>query len=264
MKIQKLLTIGALSSLAVFTSCEDDNDPSSQDTKAPVFQTLTLNGEDEELDATAGGDLVVAGSVTDNMKLGEFKLDIHDDFDGHDHGKTAADWTHVMILPLSGKSAQILETISIPSDATAGPYHAIARLIDDEGNEAEFMEFELMISNGSEPVVNLVNPDPTMETDWEPGMTYALEGTITDDAGIDEVIIILEEEGDHDHGKVAEEPIFEGDYDLGGVTSWDMMSDGAVQIAIPSDAEHADYELTIAVVDVDGNWAIAHADIHVH
>ena len=78
MKIQKLLTIGALSSLAVFTSCEDDNDPSSQDTKAPVFQTLTLNGEDEELDATAGGDLVVAGSVTDNMKLGEFKLDIHD------------------------------------------------------------------------------------------------------------------------------------------------------------------------------------------
>lgn len=243
-------------------SCEKNSDP--QDTVAPVIQEMLVNGSSGESTASAGGTLVLNATLTDNEALGEFKIDIHDVFDGHNHGKVLSTWTYVAIKPLSGTQMMLIDSIAIPSEAAAGPYHVVGRLLDASGNEAAYVEHELTLTNGSEPLISMSNPDPTMESDWEPGMSYALEGMITDEEGIDEVLITLEETGDHQHGKLAELPLFTGDYDLGGVKSWDLMQDGNVVIAIPADAEHADYTLKIQAKDVAGNYSLVHIAIHIH
>ena len=255
-------SISLLAISLFFLSCEKDGAP--QDTVAPVIQQMLVNGSTVESEATAGGELVVNATLTDNEALGEFKIDIHDVFDGHGHGKVLASWTYVAIHPLSGTQMAMIDSIAIPAEAAAGPYHVIGRLIDASGNEAAYVENELVLTNGSEPSIMMSNPDPSIENDWEPGMSYALEGMITDDEGIDEVLITLEKAGDHQHGKLAEAPLFSGDYDLGGIKSWNLMQDGNVVVAIPADAEHADYKLIIKAKDIAGNYSVLHIDIHIH
>ena len=265
--MKKIWALLLIVPMALVSCSKDDDD--NQDTKDPLILELTINEEDYDHDVTvaAGSDMHVEGSFSDNERLGEYKLDIHDNFDGHDHGKTMADWATVVIIPLSGKKDSIHEDVAVPSDATAGPYHAVSRLIDAEGNESDFIEHRLLITNGSEPMIDMTSPDPDDDDlEWEPGMTYDLMGTISDAEGIDEVLIKMEEEQghDHNHGKVADTPLFEADFDLGGVMSWDFQADGMVSISIPSDAEHADYVLSVMAKDINGNWAVVEAEIHIH
>lgn len=248
-----------LSFLAVVTlvGCKKED----VDTTVPSVDLFTINGAMEEVTVSAGVAFQVAVEVSDNEALGQFKLDIHDDFDGHTHGKNWAPWDTLIIGNISGTNQQINLGIPVPSWAAAGAYHATLRLIDARGNEAPYQTMTLYITNGSEPTINLTSPNFSSPVTFERGMSYALQGAISDDTGLDEIIIYLEE--GHAH-KTAEEPIFEFDVDLGGsIATWDFETDGNIVINIPQAAEIGDYILHIIAKDVDGNYGIFEGEIEI-
>lgn len=232
------------------------------DVTKPSITTFALNGEEEEVVVNAGDPLAVLAKLSDNKSLGQFKIDIHDDFDGHTHGKTMAAWDTLIIENLSGTYQELALDIPVPTWATAGMYHGMARLIDASGNEADFKTMKIIIKNGLEPQIDVTDPDFGGQVTFTRGMSYAIKGTVTDDAGLDEIIIYLEEYG-HSQ-KTAEEPLFEFDVDLGGsTTSWDFQTDGNITIAIPAGAEIGDYVLKVIAKDVDGNYGIFEGEVSI-
>ncbi len=236
----------------IFTGCKEEED---MDITAPEIKSAAINEEDHDIEVMAGTEMHIDAHVTDNEELGELKIDIHDSFDGHTHKSTK--WSNVMTVPLSGKEQHVHEHMDVPQSATAGPYHAIMRLIDAEGNEGEFVEVDFMITNISQPEINVTDPDFGSEVHATKGSTLSIMGTITDDTDLEEIVIHLEEEhDDHNHKSTLHEPIYEEDFDLTGSadTSWDFQADGNVNIAIPANAEEGHYMLMIRAVDNVGQY----------
>ncbi len=92
---------------AVFTSCSEDDD-AVIDTQKPEIAIT----EPHEEDAFApGAELDLIAVFTDNVELGSYKIEIHEDFDSHTHAfnKTSQD-----LNPWSYE-----ETVTIPAGQTS-------------------------------------------------------------------------------------------------------------------------------------------------
>ena len=251
-------------SLALFLASCNKNDDT--DTTAPLIKSATIDGKEEGIEVSAGNAMTFEVEVSDNEALGQLKLDVHDAFDGHTHDKSSrVRWSEVKIINLTGTNQVMTYDMTVSSDALAGPYHAEISVIDAEGNEGEFAERVIMVRNGSEPGINVANPDFSGEVDITRGSTLALAGVVTDDTDLAEIYIILEEEHDDSHKSTQEEPLYEMDFDLEGLAdvSWDFQTDGNVNIAIPSGAEAGHYLLTVRAEDAEGNINIFTGEIHI-
>lgn len=252
----------AILALAILASCSDDEKP--QDTVAPTIKNVEINDGGEYPTVTAGADMTLKAEVDDNELLQELKLEIHDIFDGHSHGKMSNTWEQIMILPLSGASQSVAEVIPVPGTATAGKYHVVLRAIDAEGNESDFVEKEFILSNGNEPQITVSNPSFGQNEVHAPkGSNFDLQGTITEDTDLVEVVIMIAKADHEGHaGKRSASTIFMTDFDLTGSneTSFDL---GQVDITIPTDAETGHYELSIVAKDNAGNYGLFIEEIHV-
>lgn len=255
--------LAVIGSGVMMISCDKDDDT---DTTAPVINSATIDGKEEGIEANVGNAMTFEVKVSDNEALGQLKLDVHDAFDGHSHDKSSGiNWANVAIIDLSGTEQTVSHDMEIPTNATAGPYHADIYIIDAEGNEGEFVERLVMIRNGSEPVIDVTNPDFSGEVDITVGSILSIEGVVTDDTDLAEIYIILEEEHDDSHKSTQEEPLYEMDFDLEGASdlTWDFQVDGNVNIAIPSTAEEGHYVLTVRAEDSEGNINIFEAELHI-
>lgn len=252
----------ALLALTILAACSDDDKP--QDTVAPTIKNVEINDGGEYPTVAAGADMTLKAEVEDNEMLQELKLEIHDIFDGHGHGKMSNSWEQIMILPLNGASQSIAENIPVPGIATAGKYHVVLRAIDAEGNESDFVEKEFILSNGNEPQIAVSNPAFGQNEVHAPkGSTFDLQGTITEDSDLVEVKIMITQAGHGGHaGKRSASTIFMADFDLtgGNETSFDL---GQVDITIPTDAETGHYQLSIVAKDNSGNYGVFIEEIHV-
>lgn len=243
-------------------ACSDD-DEAVEDTVRPEILSATINDEDHDIVVTSGSTMHFDAQLSDNEELRELKVDIHDMFDGHDHGKVSNKWSEVRIIPLSGKTQTVHEDFSVPSGLAAGPYHVILRVLDAEGNESEFMELEFDMSNGSEPTFSVLQPDFSTEVHVNKGDSLLIEGTVNDDIDLDEVeLTIKEEHDDHHHHKKGEEYLVEIKQELPGANdqSFDLSN---FKIGIPAAAETAHYKLEIKAKDNEGNYAKFKAEIHI-
>lgn len=257
-------TLLAFGAALLLVSCSEDSNDDTQDTVAPQILSATLNGEDHDLSFSAGSNVQLSVEASDNSELGQLKLDIHDSFDGHGHGKNASSaWQHTEIIDLSGANATANKALTVPDPVTAGPYHMVLRLLDASGNESEFKEVDFLVTNGSEPQFNISDPDFSSEVHAPKGQKLIISGNITDDIDLDEVVITIAEEEEHDHAhKMATGEIFTADIDLDGSadTSFDLST---VDILIPTSAETGHYEFKISAKDSEGNYAVFSAEIHV-
>lgn len=258
-KIKLFSLLAALSVLSV--ACEKDEE---QDTTAPQINSVSINEKDHDIEVAAGEEIHIDAHVTDNEALGELKIDIHDIFDGHSH--KSSKWAKVLTIALSGKEQHLHEHADVPDEALAGPYHAVFRLIDKEGNEGEFAEVDFMITNSSQPQIDITDPDFGGEVDVARGGTLSLKGIVTDNVDLDEIRISLEEEHEgHDHKSTLDEALYEADFDLTGSAdmSWDFQMDGNVNIVIPANAETGHYSLKVVAIDDEGNMNIFEAEVHI-
>lgn len=117
--------------------------------------------------------------------LSQYKIDVHNNFDCHSHGKSV-DWSVLKIEDLSGTEATVEEVLIIPENASAGNYHLMIRLLDIYGYEAEVKEFNVIIYNPEDeeaPQVTLTAPaEHSAYQHWD---AVQFHGTITDNLSLE-------------------------------------------------------------------------------
>ncbi|HBH22203.1 MAG TPA: hypothetical protein DDY13_02145 [Cytophagales bacterium] len=238
-------------SLVIFSSC-DNNDENPQDTEAPAIEVEDpAYGEYFE----AGKSVHFMAMMTDNQGLATYNVDIHNNFDGHSHGRLAATsedpslikWSFSQSFEIPGSpknyEAHLHDEVEIPSETMAGPYHFIVQAIDMEGNstshqDGSAVELEIFITNNSQPVVDITNLVGD-ELEIEAGSVFMVEGEVTDPTtgeyeGFHSMEIVLSEEHheghDHDHGRVTEdhEPMIDFPIEEGEMENY--MTDGKISL----------------------------------
>jgi hypothetical protein len=121
----------------------------------------------------------------DNQALSQYKIDIHQNFDCHVHERSAP-WKLLKIVNLEGTYAEVSESFTIPTDASVGDYHFLVLCLDEAGNEADFVEYDIKIENAVDklpPTVELSLPAADTSV-VNKGDAFALEGTIADNLSL--------------------------------------------------------------------------------
>ncbi|MFR8836740.1 MULTISPECIES: DUF4625 domain-containing protein [Bacteroides] len=136
MKTKIYFTAILVISVLAFFSCDKED----SDTTKPVI----------DLHEPAEGQALLIGSkkgvhfemdLSDNIMLKSYKIDIHNNFDHHSHGRTRAEGGIPFVFNRSydvsnKKNVHIHHhDIVIPADATPGDYHLMVYCTDAAGNE---------------------------------------------------------------------------------------------------------------------------------
>lgn len=228
-------------------SCSTDE----VDVTAPSFTQITLNGSEESVTITPESRLLIQLDAKDDESVSQLKIDIHDAFDNHEHGKTNnTPWTYVNVLNVEGGMVSEVDSPLVPLEASAGRYHAVFRVLDASGNEGDYVEREVYITNGSEPIISVTNPDFN-SVNYSLGDVISLSGIVSDDDGLDDVeVFLLHEEEEHHHHQI--EAI---EVELTG-TAPTSHTISNLELTIPADEEAGTYAVMISAIDALGNQAI--------
>jgi len=155
----------------------------------PVVFRLTNNEE-----------LIFDVIFNDDQALSQYKVDIHNNFDCHGHGGGSApsipvvnvdnqttDWTVLDIQDITGSSAPVIRTLTVPDNVTAGNYHFHIQVIDESGNDSPFANFNaLKIKN----LRDTIPPEITMQEPTNSsfsrnkGEAIRFVGQVTDNASL--------------------------------------------------------------------------------
>ena len=132
-KIITLISILILSTSLI--SCSDDNDT---DVTKPIINLIDpAEGEMVQI----GKDIHFEMELSDDVMLGSYKVEIHNNFNNHGHTKsddTNTPFSFSRSWDLSGqKNAYIHHhDIVIPDNATPGNYHLMVFCTDEASNES--------------------------------------------------------------------------------------------------------------------------------
>jgi hypothetical protein len=258
-------------------------------------------------------DSVMAGEYVDfeatffdDLELGSYSIDIHDNLDGHGHGRISQPsddpslerWMYKKNYSIPEGYimfvAQHDDDIAVPENSMAGPYHFVVQAVDQAGNATNYqdgstVEFEVLIMNDSQPVVNITNLVEG-ELEIESGTLFMVEGDISDPttgtyAGIHSMEVLLgedqEEAHDHLHGRIGQDEhsnLIDVDYEGPGLEGF--MIDGIIQLDLVFQSidfiisqqqvdeltsEGIDHLLLILEVrDEQGNLTISRTIVHIH
>lgn len=225
------------------------------DLSAPSIE-LHLPAPDDSL--SAGAFVSFEAILKDDLELGSYSIDIHDNLDNHGHGRIAEIAQDPSLVRWSFKRNYTIpeglilfvaahdDDIEIPPNALAGPYDFIIQAVDQAGNATNYQDgsnvtFGIYVTNESQPVVsviNLVNGELELETE----ISFVVEGTIYDPttgtyAGLNALEVVLGEDEDdgHDHSHLrifqdGHEPLI--DEDFGEAELNDFTIDGMVRLEL--------------------------------
>jgi hypothetical protein len=132
----------------------------SNDTLPPQ---VTISSPQEEVRLATGAPLNIAVSYADNDILRQYKLDIHPNFDGHNHGKPAGlnvGWDTIIVGNLFGATQNIQQNLMVPQNIRTGEYHLTAFALDVSGNEGRFTRIFYVydVQDTVKPVVSFSAP----------------------------------------------------------------------------------------------------------
>ncbi|WP_414477990.1 DUF4625 domain-containing protein [Prevotella sp.] len=131
----------------LMVSCGDDADTVEKDMEKPVISD-DKDSYPENCQVYERGDVVpLRCKFTDNMELGNYNIEIHNNFDHHSHGTVAGDcvleekkkpvnpWVYnkSFDIPAGQRAFEAKVDIPIPTDIDAGDYHFMVRLTDRSG-----------------------------------------------------------------------------------------------------------------------------------
>lgn len=266
--MKKLIQTSALlvALLVFLAGCKDDQ-PEIIDTTAPTISNVSLAETVEP-----GEELTIQFTLTDDIALGEVRIDIHDDFDGHEHEsariKAAPFETTIILDDMQGqKTYSATVPVPIPGDAATGPYHLQINYFDLAGNEGALYvdKFEI-VSEATAPAITITNFGADEELALNENGILELEGTIVSrtEGGLDEVhIMVLEEEEDHSHGrKLQRAPLYDQEWELSGADTF-VLEEQIIPAIDLSAAAAGHYELRIMARDMAGNVKVITREIHV-
>jgi hypothetical protein len=252
------------------TACNNDDgeDGSGPDTSKP---TITLISDTEET-VSAGSNLNIRATLSDDRQLASVRIEIHDAFDGHTHEKTSNTFALDTVIQTGNvRSFDVNINVLIPTDASTGPYHVMLNALDASGNIADFQEIDLTVTSASAPridslLVNELVPAPEVIVNLTAGsdsLPQLVRVEVSDDQALDSLWLSIAEE-DHDHDKTndGEEPLYEVKIDipLGAATYEHSYSFPFRRNQLENDKH---YVLRIRVKDAQGNNTVREQEFHV-
>lgn len=193
--------------VVLIASCKKDKvDPVIDKTAKPTITVVSKNyptvseflcnaNFDNVLKVSTGTDLKIQFKFKGANKLSQYKINIHNNFDCHTHGRMEASngrieasnpWKVLKIVELNANEAEVNETLTVPADASVGNYHFMVQLIDELGNEAVPTEFNTILLNEKDPtppVINLTTPSVD-SINVARGSNLNFVGTITDNISL--------------------------------------------------------------------------------
>lgn len=137
----------------LFSSCSKDDD---NDVTAP---TINLIAPAEGAVLKIGADVHFDMDLLDNEELSSYKVEIHNNFDGHEHksssmketGETTPFFFQKSWSVTGQKNAKIHHhEIVIPANATPGNYHLIVYCTDAAKNESHIARNIVLSVDGEE------------------------------------------------------------------------------------------------------------------
>ena len=124
--------------------------------------TFTITSPADSSVYNAGQNIPFVANFSDNENLSQYKIDIHDNFDGHNHDKYLAKiWNQIFIENISGPSFSENKNILVPDSSASGWYHFLVTAVDEAGNQSEVTFRNIFIRNTADtiaPVVNFTSP----------------------------------------------------------------------------------------------------------
>lgn len=252
--------------MLVSFSCKDDT-PEVVDTEKPEI----IDVQHDEV-VEPGGELEISFLLEDNVALGEVRINIHDDFDGHEHERIRLETTPFsydnILDEMKGQKTYIVqEQIPIPESAATGVYHLQIRFIDAAGNEGDLFVSSFVIAGENSPAITITNFEENEELELDENGILVLEGVVESrtEGGLEEVhIMITEEEEGHSHGRLKRdgEPLYEREWmlDRAAVFIFEEEIDPAIDL---SEAEPGHYLLTIVAKDMEGNMKTVEREVHI-
>jgi hypothetical protein len=175
--MKKLIVITLSIPFFLFHSCK------KADKESPKAAILSPT---DSAEIVAGTDLPFAAMITDNEALSQYKIDIHENFEGHTHDKAnGVIWSKIIIDNISGLVASPAFSIPVPENAGAGWYHLILTAVDAAGNQSEFDLRNIKIKNPADTSAPEVNvSSPIQDNSYPLGQPITLSADITDDQRI--------------------------------------------------------------------------------
>lgn len=257
-KIFSIIALGAFFSLA---SCSSDDN--NVDTVRP---NLNLIAPAEGAVLVAGQDVHFDMEVSDNVMLGSYKIDIHNNFDNHNHPSSVSlkaaeptvDFVFNRVWALDGqKNADIHHhEIIIPANATPGKYHFVVYLLDAAGNETKEAR-NITIVAPTPPVEEKGHPTVDLVAPTEGAVLVAAKDVHFDMEVSDEEMLesykveVSARSADHT-------VVFSKLWSLAGLKEADVHHH---EIIIPENAKPGDYLFKVIVLNKAGNETVVNRNV---
>ena len=137
-----------LTLLCALCACSSSDDEETKDMTYPVINTTDIVAVPTDCQVFKRGDVIPFNYLfTDNMELGAYNIEIHNNFDHHTHGTSAVEcpmeakkdpvkpWVYNrdFTIPAGQRTYTARHDIAIPADIDPGDYHFMVRLTDHAG-----------------------------------------------------------------------------------------------------------------------------------
>ncbi|MCL6217459.1 DUF4625 domain-containing protein [Zunongwangia pacifica] len=258
----------ALFTLTFFAACSSDDDEILDSEKPQI----TVNDPVENEAFEVGGELHFDIDLSDNDALASYKVDIHNNFDGHTHSgvlnstvgvttkqSTISPWSFNKAFDIEGtpKTYHAHEHIEIPDDIAEGPYHLGITVIDVSGNENQvYVQFIIGEDHtGEEHGISI--SDIHSENAVRGGELHA-EAQLAADHEISSVSVSI-----HGHGLEPEEGEIEWTFDKTYENYSGTSAELHEHIDVPENAALGEYHMTITVIDAEGHSHAEGAHFHI-
>ena len=133
----------------MFVSLASCGDSDSKDIAYPVISDTLTTASPVECDRFYRGETIHFHALfTDNVELGNFNIEVHNNFEHHSHGTSATDceldpvkaatpkvWVYneSFSIPANSAAYDAYVDIPIPDDIDTGDYHFVVRVTDAAG-----------------------------------------------------------------------------------------------------------------------------------
>lgn len=141
-------TIYSIMLLCALSACSGSDDEVQKDMQQPVISDQGITANPIDCQQYHRGDIIPFHYVmTDDHELGNYNIEIHNNFDHHTHSTTATDcpldaqkqpqnpWVYNCdySIPAGQQQYDARVDIQIPADIDPGDYHFMIRLTDRAG-----------------------------------------------------------------------------------------------------------------------------------
>lgn len=142
----RLKYIAIIFLLGFITACKKDE--TNIDTEYPVIDVTSSSAFPIQCSTlTRGQKFTFKAKFSDNVALGSYSLDIHNNFDHHSHSTEVSDcamdakktpikpflFINTFQIPSGTNSYEAINEITIPADIDPGDYHFLIKVTDKEG-----------------------------------------------------------------------------------------------------------------------------------